>query len=141
MKALIIYNTMSGNTEDLANKMKSILEKYNHECDKFRDKNIKLQVKENSNFFDSYNLICLGSCTHAFAPAISFKRFLKKIPRENLANKKLICFATSGNKNAWKTTCKKIQKKIPELEHIGNIGCIEKENDDAVSALEDLMKK
>ena len=40
MKSIIIYNTMSGNTEELANKMKDILEKNGHQVDIYRDKEI-----------------------------------------------------------------------------------------------------
>ena len=32
MKSLIIFSSMSGNTEELGNKMKEVLEKYNHEA-------------------------------------------------------------------------------------------------------------
>lgn len=32
MKAIIIYNTTTGNTKAIAYKMKEVLEKYNHQC-------------------------------------------------------------------------------------------------------------
>lgn len=40
MKTIIIYHTTTSNTKAIADKMKEILEKYNHECDIYRDKDI-----------------------------------------------------------------------------------------------------
>ena len=64
MKAIIIYNTMTGNTKAIANSMKKIFEKYNHECDIYRDKEIRNDVEKNPQYFESYDILCLGSCTH-----------------------------------------------------------------------------
>ena len=61
MKPIIIYNTATGNTKAIANKMKQVLEKYNHKCDIYRDKDIKEEIRTNPHYFDSYELICLGS--------------------------------------------------------------------------------
>jgi flavorubredoxin len=141
MKAIIIYNTMSGNTEELANKMKLTLEKYNHTVDIYRDKNVKDKIKRERDFLKPYDLLCLGSCTHAKTAAFSFKKFLKIVAKQNLENKKLICFGTSGGANVWKKTCESIENKLPQLEHIGNIGCLEKENEDAVREFEEIIKK
>ncbi|MFX0071825.1 MAG: flavodoxin family protein [Candidatus Hermodarchaeota archaeon] len=141
MKSIIIYNTMSGNTEELANKMKDILEKNGHQVDIFRDKEIKSQIKEQENYFKPYDLLILGSCTHAGAPAMSFKSVVKLIGKKNLENKKLICFGTSGSPTMWKKTCKSIKKRVPELEHIGDVGCSMRENEEAVKNFEELIKK
>lgn len=132
MKTIIIYNTRSGNTELLAKKMKEILEKYGHECQIFRDKAIKSKIKSQPNFCESYELICLGSPVHAAGPAFSFRKFLKTLSKLNLREKKLIIFATSGSPNMWKTTCEKIQKKIPNTKSLGIVGCIRRENESAI---------
>ncbi|TFG07098.1 MAG: hypothetical protein EU539_05935 [Promethearchaeota archaeon] len=139
MKSLIIYNTKSGNTEELANKMKTLLEQNGHSTDLYRDKDVRAQIKEQENFFEPYDLLCLGSCTHAMSAARSFKKFLKKIPQEDLVSKKLICFGTSGGPNMWKKACESIKKKVPGMQHIGDIGCVEKENDQAIKEFETLM--
>ena len=141
MKAIIIYNTKTGNTEEFAKKMEDILKKYNFECNTFRDKNIKSAVYNQVDFFDAYDLLCFGSCVHAMSAAFSFKKLLKKMPKQNLDGKKLVCFATSGAQNAWIKACKKIQKYLPKCEHIGNIGCAEKENEKALKDFEELIKK
>jgi len=141
MKSIIIYNTRSGNTEELANKMKDILQKNGHEADIYRDKDIKSQIQNNEKFFDSYDLLVFGSCTHAMAPARSFKSLLKVIKKQNIQNKKLICFGTSGGSDLWKKACKGIQKRFPQLDHIGDIGCVERDNDGAMKEFEELVKK
>ena len=79
MRTIIIYDTATGNTRAIANKMKEVLEKYNHECDIYRDKDIQNEIKSNPHYFDSYTLVCLGSCTHGFQPAITFKKFINII--------------------------------------------------------------
>lgn len=141
MKSIIIYNTKSGNTEELANKMKDILQKNGHEVDIYRDKEIKSQIKNNDKFFEPYDLLVFGSCTHAMAPARTFKNLLKDIQKHNLQNKKLICFGTSGGGDMWKKACNGIQKRVPELEHLGDVGCVEKDNNGAIKDFEELVKK
>ena len=141
MKSIIIYNTKSGNTEELANKMKDVLQKNGHDVDIYRDKQIKSQIKNDDKFFDPYELLVFGSCTHVMAPARTFKSFLKVIKKQNLQNKKLICFGTSGGPDMQKKACSGIQKRIPELEHLGDVGCVEKNNDGAIKDFEELVKK
>ena len=140
MKTIIIYNTKTGNTEELANKMKGILEKHGHEVDIYRDKEVLSKIQTQENFFDLYELLCLGSCTHAMAPAIKFKKFLKLISKENLENKKLICFGTSGGPNFWKKACNGIRKRVPQLDHIGDIGCKERDYEEAIKRFEEIIK-
>jgi flavodoxin len=118
---------MTGNTKDLALKMKKVLEKYNHEVEIYRDSALKRKISDQKNFFDPYDLMCLGSCTHAFAPAVSFSSFLNIMKKHDLGNKKLACFATSAT-SAWEGTCKNIQKRFPNLQHIGNFGCSVRSN-------------
>ena len=117
MKSIIIYNTKSGNTEELANKMRDVLQKSGHEADIYRDKDIKSQIQTNDKFFDPYELLVFGSCTHAMAPARTLKSLLKVIKKQNIQNKKLICFGTSGGPGMWKKACNGIQKRFPQLEH------------------------
>jgi flavodoxin len=139
MKGIIIYNTKSGNTELLGNKMKEILEKSGHEIDIKRDKEIKDQIVNESSFLNPYDLLCLGSCTHFIGPAFSFRKILKKINKLDVEGKKLICFATSGH-GKGKPTNKKIKKIMSKLEHVGTIGCDKLENENALKAFEEIVK-
>jgi len=55
MKAIVIYNTRSGNTQELAEKMKKVLEKNNHESEIYRDKEIKkLKAEHKVDFGSGY---------------------------------------------------------------------------------------
>lgn len=140
MNAIIIYNTITGNTRKIADKMKEILEKYNHECTIFRDKEIKKDIKENSQYFNPYDLILLGSCTHGAKPATSFNKFINIIKNYTLDKKYLICFSSSGGPEVWKDTCKEIQKNFPEMHHLGNFGCAFKKFDSTIKDFEELVK-
>ena len=141
MKAIIIFNTKTGNTEAIANKLKEILKKYNHQYDIFRDKDIKNDVKTNPHYFDSYDLICLGSCTHGNQPAMKFNKFIKSIKSYDLKGKSLICFSSSAGPENWNSTCNKIKNLFPEMTHIGNFGCVKKNFDSTIKHFEDLVKK
>ena len=121
MKAIIVYNTATGHTRFIADRMKEILEKYKHECVVHRDKSIKNEVSVNQHYFDAYNLICLGSCTHGSSPASSFKKFLQSIKNYDLKEKSLICFSSSASPNDWKHTCDTIKKFFPDTRHIGKL--------------------
>ena len=132
MKSIIIYNSTTGNTEDLAYKIKRLLEQYEYQCEIYRDDKIYLKVRNDLDFFRSFDLICLGSCTHALSPALSFQTFLRRVKKHKLKDKKLLCFATSATPNSWEITCKKIQEMFPELNHIGNIGCIQRNNENEI---------
>ena len=120
--------------------MKEILEKSGHEIVIKRDKEIKDQIESESDFFNPYDLICLGSCTHIVGPAFSFRKILKKINRLNIDGKKLISFSTSSHGQGIASN-KKIKKKMSKLDHVGSIGCDELENENALIAFEEIVKK
>jgi flavodoxin len=140
MRTIIIYNTATGNTRAIANKMKEILTKYNHECDVYRDKDIKKRVKNNPHYFDSYDILCLGSCTHGAQPALSFISFIENFKNYKLEGKNLVCFSSSASPNGWKETCKKIRNDFPEMNHIGNFGCSLRFYDSTIRSFEGLIK-
>ncbi len=141
MKSIIIYNTRSGNTELLGKKMKEILEKYGHECEIHRDKTIKKKILPQDDFLPSYDLICLGSCVHGNSPAFfPFRKITKKIASLDLKNKKMIFFGTSGGPKGWLKSCQFIRTKITNINHIANIGCIKRENEEALKNFDNIIK-
>ncbi|MHA2287319.1 MAG: flavodoxin family protein [Promethearchaeota archaeon] len=140
MKGIIIYNTATGNTRAIARKLRKILIKYNHECDIYRDSDIKNRVRYNSHYFDSYDLLCLGSCTHAFQPAISFKTFIQIIKRYNLKDKSLVCFSSSGAPGVWEGTCNTIKSNFPTMNHRGNFGCSLRNYNSTIRNFEEFVK-
>jgi len=140
MKTIIIFNTRSGNTELLATKMKETLEKYNHECEIFRDKKIKKKIKTQIAFIKEYDLIFLGSPVHAGGPAFSFRKVIKSAAKLDLADKKFMFFGTSSTAKGWKKMCTKVQKKMTNTNYIGNIGCIKQKNKEALENFDNIIK-
>ena len=140
MKAIIIYNTATGNTRQIAKKIREILEKYNHKCDLYRDKEIKDEIKANPQYFDSYELICLGSCTHGNRPAKSFIKFMSTIETYDLTGKSLVCFSSSLGPEGWKETCNEIKEKFSEMNHLGNFGCVSKKYNSTIRNFEEFVK-
>ena len=140
MKAIIIYNTATGNTKAIANRMKQVLEKYNHKCDIYRDKDIKEEIRTNPHYFDSYELICLGSCTHGAQPALSFKSFINNIIRYDLKGKSLVCFSSSGFPGVWEGTCNAIKRNFPNMNHIGDFGCSLRNYTSTIRKFEEVVK-
>ena len=141
MKCIIIYNTRSGNTELLGKEMCKILEKYNHECEIFRDKTVKQKILTQTNYFDPYDLICLGSPCHGSSPAFfPFRKILKNIAQRDLNGKKFIFFGTSGGAGGWKSMVKRIHKMMVNINHIGNIGCIKRKNEEALQNFDQIVK-
>ncbi len=140
MKSIIVYNTATGHTRLIASKMKEVLEKHHHECIVYRDKAIKNIVKANPHYFEPYDLICFGSCTHGGSPAISFKKFLRSIKGYDLKDKSLVCFSSSAGPDIWKQTCNEIKNAFPEMNHVGNFGCQSKNLDSTINNFEELVK-
>ena len=137
MKAVVIYNTRSGNTKELGGKLKEVLEKYNHECDIFRDK----EIKKTPEVVKDYDFLCVGSPVHAGGPAIfPFRGLLKKISKLDLDGKRLVSFSTSSGVNAWKKVCKSIKKRLPNLDYVDSVGCVKKENEEAIKSFETIIK-
>jgi flavodoxin len=141
MRAIIIYNTATGNTRQIAIKMKEILENHNHTCDLYRDKEIKDEIKVNPQYFNSYDLFCLGSCTHGNKPAKSFIKFMSTMENYDLVGKSLVCFSSSLGPEGWQETCKEIKEKFPDMNHIGNFGCVSKNYNSTIRNFEELVKK
>jgi flavodoxin len=135
MKSIIVYNSMTGNTKELAYKIKEVLKSNGHQVEIYRDDKIYLKVRNNLEFFKLYDLLCFGSCTHALSPAFSFQTFLNRVKKHNLKNKMLLCFATSATQGGWKITCQKVKKMFPELHHLGDIGCTQRNCENAIEML------
>jgi len=131
---------MTGNTKELAFKMKDVIERNGHICDIHRDNKLKNHVRGNKDFFSQYDLICLGSCTHGWAPAFSFGMFLNSIKKHEFENQMFVCFATSASPTAWEGTCKNIKKRFPKLNHIGNFGCSLRNNKETIKQFDNLIK-
>jgi flavodoxin len=137
MKAIIIFNTRSGNTEALGKKIKEILESRGITSEIHRDK----EIKKTPNIVESFDLLCIGSPCHMYGPAFfPLRGFLKKLAKLDLKNKKLLCFATAAEEENWVKTCDNIKKRLPQPEYLGNVGCVRKSIETAISEIDRIIK-
>ncbi|HMF32774.1 MAG TPA: flavodoxin family protein [Candidatus Lokiarchaeia archaeon] len=103
-KALIIYDTFTGHTRTVAEKIKKHLEDLDFAVDLFRDKTF--------NGFETvqeYDVIALGSPAHGGVPALTLKRKLKSLFVMDLAGKKLITFSSSGGMQSAQWVVEKLE--------------------------------
>jgi hypothetical protein len=78
-KSLILYASMTGNTEKLAVRFKEVFEKMKWECDLMKiDQKMDITIP----FFncDKYDFICLGSYVHSGLPSTLLLNALHKNP-------------------------------------------------------------
>jgi flavodoxin I len=86
MKTLIIYDSLYGNTEQIAKAIGGAFEA-----------DVKVRVKEASAAeLASYDLIIVGSPTQGGRPTKPMMVFLDKLPADALKNKKVAAFDTRG---------------------------------------------
>ncbi|HEU65913.1 MAG TPA: flavodoxin family protein [Chloroflexi bacterium] len=84
MKALIVYDSMYGNTEQIARAIAGAI-----------DESRVLRVDEASNSdLESINLLVIGSPTHAFRPTKPVQAFIESIPRDALKGIRVAAFDT-----------------------------------------------
>lgn len=103
VKAIVLYNSRSGNTKKVALKIAEGLEV------EFRD-------KRNIPDLIDYDLIVVGSWVIMGRISFGGARYLKKLHRKNIAGKEVALFFTSGAPDdIHPMTEKKVPKKIKEV--------------------------
>ena len=109
MKSIVIYYSKTGNTAKIAT---AIAEGIGAEL---REVEEPIDLKE-------FNLICIGTPVHSFAPAKEIKNFLKKLP--SLKGKKVAGFCTFHLIGA-KSTINYIRKVVEKrgAQFIGGFFC------------------
>ncbi len=137
-KAIIIYDTRSGNTKLLAEKIMKRLEDLGTSVEIYRDKEFK-----SIDSIKSFDIIGLGSPTHGGQMAMTFKKFLKKVNQLNLQGKKLIIFGTGADPNSPPKICNDIKETVSPtgLQTIAEIGCVKKPNDEIDKEIENSIQK
>lgn len=88
MKISIIYDSLYGNTEKIAQTIKEVLEK-KHEID------IKNVTEAKLKDFQEKDLVIIGSPTHTGRPSKAMQVLLNMLPKESLKGSKLAVFDTS----------------------------------------------
>lgn len=98
MWSLVIYYSETGNTEKIARAIAKGLGSELKRIEEIKPEDIS-----------GYDLICLGTPVHGFAPAKIVKKFLEELP--SLPGKKGAAFCTMHNSGA-KRTLKIIKEKL-----------------------------
>jgi flavodoxin len=88
MKALVIYDTFFGNTEQVA---RAISDALGADSEAVRVSNVK------HDQLNGLNLLVVGSPTRAFRPTKPISQFLDGIPRDALKGVKVAAFDTRGS--------------------------------------------
>ncbi len=87
MKAMVIYDSIFGNTEQIAHAIgKALSSKMDAET--LHVKNVKVEQ------WTGIKLLIVGSPTHAFSPTPAIKTFLKRIPKNILEDVTIAAFDT-----------------------------------------------
>lgn len=104
MKAIVVYDTKFGNTEQVA---KGIAKVLNADVIKVTDVEVT-KLKE-------YNVFVVGSPTHAWNMSAGMKQFFKKIEGQSFGEKKAAAFDTKMDSRFAGSAAKKIQSKLKKL--------------------------
>ncbi len=103
VKAIVLYNSRSGNTKRIATKIAEGLE-------------VECRDKRNIPDLLDYDLVVVGSWVIMGRISFGGARYLKKLHRKNIAGKKIALFFTSGGPDEiHPMTENKISKTIKEI--------------------------
>jgi len=109
-KALIVYYSLYGNTEKVANALAAGLQSVG--CDA---KTVKVDTFNLSSLGET-NLLCVGTPVHAFNISKPVKEFLEELMNQKgLSGKKAFAFDTKMKSRLAGTAGGKIEKKLKQL--------------------------
>ncbi len=121
VKALVLYDTFTGHTRIIAEKIKKRLEEIGIIVDLFRDKKFEAfaSVRE-------YQVIAIGSPCHGGKAARTLKHKLDPIITMDLKGKKLITFASCVDAKEQQWVCDEIETilKPTGITPVTSIGCV-----------------
>ncbi len=107
MKALVVYDSVFGNTEKLARALASGLESGGVEVDVVKVDSVKLEELSGAD------LLCVGSPTHGWNASKSTKEFLEHLSTtQGLRGKKAFAFATKMRSRLAGDAAGKIENKL-----------------------------
>jgi flavodoxin len=109
-KALVVYHSLYGNTEKVANALAGGLQ--DGGCDA-----IALKVEAvNLADLSKYDLLCVGTPVHAFNISKPVKEFLERLEgQDSLTGKKAFAFDTKMKSRLAGTAGGKIEKRLKKL--------------------------
>lgn len=103
VKAIVLYNSRTGNTKKVAMKISEGL-------------GVESRDKKNIPDLEDFDLIVLGSWVIMGRISFGGARYLRRVRRKNIAGKKIALFFTSAgpDENHWKTE-NKVPRKIKDI--------------------------
>jgi flavodoxin I len=105
MKAVVVYDTTFGNTEQVAKGIAKVLN-----ADAIRVSDVEVsKLKE-------YDIFAFGCPIHAWNMSSGMKKILKQLEGESFAGKKAATFDTKIDSRFAGNAAKKIQKKLKKLD-------------------------
>jgi len=109
LKALVVYDSVFGNTEKLANALASGLTSGEVDVDVVKVDSVKLEE------LSAVDLLCVGSPTHAWNASKSTKEFLEHLLTvQGLEGKKAFAFATKMTSRLSGDAGRKIENKLKD---------------------------
>ncbi len=133
VKALVIYDTFTGHTRIIAEKIKKRLEEIGMSAEIFRDKKFEAfaTVRE-------YQVLAIGSPCHGGRAARTLKRKIEPIVAMDLKGKKLVTFVSCLDAKEQQWVCDEIETilKPTGITPVASIGCVGKPPKDFDTAVE-----
>jgi flavorubredoxin len=108
-KAIVIYHTLFGNTEKIAEAVASGMDEQgiDVDCAKVEDVQTGKLMK--------YNLLAIGGPTHGFGMSRPMKAFIKKLEHVDLRDKKAFAFDTKRGYPLSGSAAKGIEKRLKRI--------------------------
>jgi len=107
--AIVVYDTMFGNTEKIARALAEGMEKQGVHVDCLKVDRV------NISRLGEYDLLAIGGPTHAFGLSKSMKDFLQKLEKVNLGGKRAFAFDTKMKSRFAGSAGKRIEEKLKKL--------------------------
>jgi len=109
-KAIVIYDSKFGNTEEIAKALSEGMKKESLEVDCVKVDNVNL------NKLGEYEILAIGAPTQMFSISKPMKEFLKKLENLNIQGKRAFAFDTKLKSRFAGSAAKGIEKQLKKLQ-------------------------
>jgi flavorubredoxin len=108
-KAIVIYHTLFGNTEEIAKALASGMEEQGIDVNCVKVEDVPIDR------LPEYDLLAVGGPTHGFGMSKPMKTFMKKLEHVNLRNKNAFAFDTKRGYRLSGSAAKGIEKRLKRM--------------------------
>jgi flavorubredoxin len=108
-RAIVVYDTIFGNTEKVAKALASGMEEQGVQVDAVNVQNVEI------NRLKEYDFLAVGGPTHAFGISKPVKGFLNKLKSLEVGGMKAFAFETKMNIRISGSAAKKIEGELKKL--------------------------